>query len=83
MSPGDKIVAARQLYGGSINQFSQGFAKFDWHVKWADATNPDSFKRAITDKHQGDLHREHRQSRRHHHRHRSDRQASPMTRACR
>jgi O-acetylhomoserine (thiol)-lyase len=44
MSPGDNIVAARQLYGGSINQFSQGFAKFDWHVKWADATKPDSFK---------------------------------------
>ena len=33
MGPGDKIVAARQLYGGSINQFSQGFAKFDWHVE--------------------------------------------------
>src|ERR1700753_1659676 len=32
MSPGDQSVAARQLYGGSINQFSQGFAKFDWHV---------------------------------------------------
>src|SRR5215475_8885219 len=44
MGPGDNIVAARQLYGGSINQFSQGFAKFDWHVKWADATKPDSFK---------------------------------------
>src|SRR5579859_8259227 len=44
MSPGDNIVAARQLYGGSVNQFSQGFAKFDWHVKWADATKPDSFK---------------------------------------
>ena len=35
MGPGDNIVAARQLYGGSINQFSQGFAKFDWHVRWA------------------------------------------------
>ena len=44
MGPGDEIVAARQLYGGSINQFSQAFAKFDWHVKWADATKPDSFK---------------------------------------
>jgi O-acetylhomoserine (thiol)-lyase len=44
MGPGDNIVAARQLYGGSINQFSQGFAKFDWHVKWADTTKPDSFK---------------------------------------
>ena len=44
MGPGDNIVAARQLYGGSINQFSQGFAKFDWHVKWADALKPDSFQ---------------------------------------
>jgi O-acetylhomoserine (thiol)-lyase len=50
MSPGDNIVAARQLYGGSINQFSQGFAKFDWHVTWADATKPDSFKAGINDR---------------------------------
>ena len=50
MSPGDNIVAARQLYGGSINQFSQGFAKFDWHVKWADATKPETFKSAINDR---------------------------------
>jgi O-acetylhomoserine (thiol)-lyase len=50
MGPGDEVVAARQLYGGSINQFSQAFAKFDWHVKWADATNPETFKEAITPK---------------------------------
>lgn len=50
MSPGDEIVSARQLYGGSINQFNQSFAKFDWRVKWADSTNPDSFKPLITDK---------------------------------
>ena len=50
MSPGDNIAAARQLYGGSINQFSQGFAKFDWHTNWADAKNPDSFKAAINDR---------------------------------
>ena len=50
MSPGDNIVAARQLYGGSINQFSQGFAKFDWHTNWADATNPDSFKAGINER---------------------------------
>jgi O-acetylhomoserine (thiol)-lyase len=50
MSPGMEIVAARQLYGGSINQMKQGFAKFDWHTKWADATDPDSFKPLITDK---------------------------------
>ena len=50
MGPGDNIAAARQLYGGSINQFSQGFAKFDWHVNWADAKNSDSFKSAINER---------------------------------
>ncbi len=50
MSPGDNIAAARQLYGGSINQFSQGFAKFDWHTNWADAKNPDSFEAAINER---------------------------------
>jgi O-acetylhomoserine (thiol)-lyase len=50
MSPGDNIVAARQLYGGSINQFSQGFAKFDWRVKWADTTDPQSFKAQIDER---------------------------------
>src|ERR1700735_2938147 len=50
MSPGDNIVAARQLYGGSINQFSQGFAKFDWHTNWADATKPETFKAGINDR---------------------------------
>ncbi|MBV9905840.1 MAG: O-acetylhomoserine aminocarboxypropyltransferase [Alphaproteobacteria bacterium] len=50
MSPGDNIVAARQLYGGSINQFSQGFAKFNWGVKWADTRDPASFKAQIDDR---------------------------------
>src|SRR3569833_909861 len=50
MGPGDNIVAARQLYGGSNNQFSQGFAKFGWHANWADTKNPDSFKAGINDR---------------------------------
>ncbi len=50
MSPGDNIVAARQLNGGSINQFSQGFAKFDWHTNWADATKPETFKAGINER---------------------------------
>jgi O-acetylhomoserine (thiol)-lyase len=50
MQPGDEIVAARQLYGGSVNQFSQGFAKFDWHVKWADTRDADSFRAALSEK---------------------------------
>lgn len=50
MEPGDEFVAARQLYGGSINQFGQSFQKFGWNVVWADGTDPDSMKAAITDK---------------------------------
>jgi O-acetylhomoserine (thiol)-lyase len=50
MQPGDEFVAARQLYGGSINQFSQSFKSFGWHVKWADADDVSSFEKAITPK---------------------------------
>lgn len=47
MAPGDHFVAATQLYGGSITQFSHSFKKFDWHVDWADATDPATIKKAI------------------------------------
>ena len=50
MQPGDEFVAARQLYGGSINQFNQSFKAFGWHVVWADADDPDSFRRALSEK---------------------------------
>ena len=50
MEPGDEFIAARQLYGGSINQFGEAFNKFDWHVKWADTTDADSFRAAVTPK---------------------------------
>jgi O-acetylhomoserine (thiol)-lyase len=47
LEPGDHFVAARQLYGGSITQFGHSFAKFDWHVDWADATDPANIQKAI------------------------------------
>ncbi len=50
MEPGGEFISARQLYGGSVNQFGQAFAKYDWHVRWADATEADSFARQVTDK---------------------------------
>jgi len=50
MGPGKEIAAAGQLYGGSINQFNHTIDKFDWHVKWADGTRPETFKASITDK---------------------------------
>lgn len=50
LEPGDEFIAGRQLYGGSINQFNHSFKKFDWNVVWADATDPQSFARAVTPK---------------------------------
>lgn len=47
MMPGDRFVAATQLYGGSITQFGHSFQKFDWHVDWADATDAANIKKAI------------------------------------
>ncbi len=50
MQPGDEFVAARQLYGGSINQFNHSFKSFGWHVAWADSEDIASFEKAITPK---------------------------------
>ncbi len=48
MQPGDEFVAARQLYGGSINQFNHSFKSFGWHVVWADSDDIASFEKAIS-----------------------------------
>jgi O-acetylhomoserine (thiol)-lyase len=50
MNPGDNFVAARQLYGGSVNQFGQAFKSFDWQVRWADSSEPESFEAQIDEK---------------------------------
>ncbi len=50
MENGDEFIAANKLYGGSMNQFSHAFAKMGWHVKFAEATEPESFRRALTPK---------------------------------
>ena len=50
LQPGDEFVAARQLYGGSINQFNHSFKSFGWNVKWADINDISSFERAVTPK---------------------------------
>lgn len=48
MQPGDEFVATRQLYGGSINQFSHSFKSFGWHVVWADAEDITSIEKALS-----------------------------------
>jgi O-acetylhomoserine (thiol)-lyase len=50
MQPGDEFVAVRQLYGGSINQFSHAFKSFGWHVVWADAEDLSSIEKALSPK---------------------------------
>jgi O-acetylhomoserine (thiol)-lyase len=50
LEPGDEFIAARQLYGGSINQFNHAFKKFGWNVVWADVDDISSFENAVTPK---------------------------------
>ena len=45
MRPGDNFVAARRLYGGSINQFGHAFKNFGWEVRWADPHDPATFEK--------------------------------------
>ncbi|MBE0691936.1 MAG: O-acetylhomoserine aminocarboxypropyltransferase [Aquamicrobium sp.] len=47
MQPGDNFVAARKLYGGSINQFGHAFKNFGWEVRWAEPRDLGSFEAAI------------------------------------
>jgi O-acetylhomoserine (thiol)-lyase len=50
MQPGDEFVAARRLYGGSINQFTHSFKNFGWNVVWADSDDPSTFEAAISER---------------------------------
>ena len=50
LEPGDKFIAGRKLYGGSINQFNHAFKKFGWEVVWADTSKPETFEAALDDK---------------------------------
>jgi len=47
MQPGDNIVAANKLYGGSINQLNHSFKSFGWAVKWANPDDLSTFEAAI------------------------------------
>jgi len=49
MDPGAHIVAAKKLYGGSLNQLAHSVKKFGWNVTFVDADNMDEIKGAITD----------------------------------
>ncbi|MGG1519569.1 homocysteine synthase [Paenibacillus oryzisoli] len=47
---GDEIVAASALYGGTYNLFANTLPKLGIKVKFVDASNPENFRAAITEK---------------------------------
>ncbi|MCX7380073.1 MAG: O-acetylhomoserine aminocarboxypropyltransferase [Alphaproteobacteria bacterium] len=50
MEPGDHFVASRNLYGGSLTQFSLSFKRLGWHCTFVDPTDPANFDAAIGEK---------------------------------
>src|SRR5918999_2819594 len=53
MRPGDELVASKKLYGGSITQFNETFPQFDWQVRFADPSSPESFLEQIGERTRG------------------------------
>ena len=50
LQPGAEFIAARRLYGGSINQFNHSFKNFGWNVVWADTDDVSTFEKALSPK---------------------------------
>jgi O-acetylhomoserine (thiol)-lyase len=48
--PGDEIVSADNLYGGTYELFNYTFPKFGRKVIFVDSANPEAFQKAITEK---------------------------------
>lgn len=47
---GDEIVSAQSLYGGTYNLFAITLPKYGINVKFVDPSDPENFRKAITDK---------------------------------
>ncbi len=50
MEPGCNIVAAKKLYGGSLNQMNDAFRKFGWETRFVDTDDPNNVVAAMDDK---------------------------------
>ena len=48
LKAGDEMVSSNTLYGGTYNQFALTFKRFGIQVNFVDASDPQSFARAIT-----------------------------------
>ena len=51
LEPGDRIIASKNLYGGSITQFNHAFKRFGWGVDFVDGTNVNNIKKIVNSKH--------------------------------
>ena len=50
LEPGDEMVAASTLYGGTYTQFEVSFRKMGFNTKFVEPDDPENFRRAITPK---------------------------------
>ena len=50
MAPGMEVIVADKLYGGTINLMGKSYQKFGWKAIFVDTEDPESFRRAVTDK---------------------------------
>ena len=48
LEPGDEFVTSRNLYGGSITQFTHTFKRLGWTAHFVDPTDPENFRAALT-----------------------------------
>lgn len=47
LQPGDNFVSTKQLYGGSVTQFSRQFKQFGWEARFVDGADFDAAEAAI------------------------------------
>merc|ERR1719329_1512861 len=50
MNAGDNFISTKQLYGGSITQFSRQFAQFGWEARFVDCDDYAAMQKAIDGK---------------------------------
>ncbi len=50
LSPGDEVIAANDMYGGTYRLFTKVFEKFGITFTYVDTTNPENISKALTEK---------------------------------